>query len=68
MRAFVPFAYPDSMAEIITYLSQRGKICVDPGTIEELYEEFSDERGAQWLHADEETLADFSEWLENKEV
>lgn len=68
MKAFAPFAYPDEMAKILKYLSERGALCVNAAAIEEMYEEFSDTRCAQWLCTDDETLAEFAEWLENKEV
>ena len=58
------FAHPDDMEKIIDYLTKHGKILVSYKTIEDLYYTFSHIRySAGWLNVREETLEEFSDWL-----
>ena len=74
MRAFIPyeeyeFEFPEDMEKIIRYLNERGKLKIGEKLLEELYRQFSDSAYcAQWMAVNDETLAQFAEWLSEIEV
>ena len=62
------FRYPDEMEKILNYLNTVGKIFVSPKKIEELYEDFSEEKYcASWMGVNDELLEQFADWLEDYE-
>lgn len=57
------FSRPRDMEAIMVYLNDHGKLTVSADTVERLYYQYSDERCCGWRIVDEETLADFADWL-----
>lgn len=73
MRVYVKyessnFSYPEDMKKILTYLRDRGELCVPGIEVESLYSKFSAIRCAGWLIPDDETLAEFADWLNETEI
>ena len=74
MRAFEPFKnkfafeYPEDMAKIIKYLKATGKINVDSKLLEDLYYKYSDTVACSWRIVDDESLAQFAEFLSRVEL
>ncbi len=73
MRVYVKyessnFSYPEDMKKILTYLRDRGELCVPGIEVESLYSEFSAIRCAGWLIPADETLAEFADWLNETEI
>lgn len=67
-RFYTDFRYPEDMMKILKYLNERGQIFVSAKTIESLYEDFSERACAGWLCVNDDTLADFEEWLNDVEL
>lgn len=74
MRAYVlyepvKFSYPEDMAKIMDYLQHRGKLNVQPKTVENYYFDFSEEKySAGWIGVNLLTLEEFAEWLSEQEI
>ena len=88
MKPFIPYKneliyHSEDTFKIIKYLEERGKVTVQPHTIERLYEEFSDIKySAGWMGIDamierfddngdfEEVsiLEEFADWLAEVEI
>ena len=74
MRAFEPFNKkikfnnPEDMAKIIKYLEATGKVNIDYKLLEDLYYDYSDSVACGWRIVDEESLAQFAEFLSRVEV
>ena len=73
MRAYIPneeeFMYPEDMELLLSYLNKNGKLMIEPHTLEEMYEGFSEERYcAGWMNITEHILEEFAEWLSEIEV
>lgn len=57
-------AHPEDMQKIMKYLEENGEVLVSAGTIEDLYYAYSDSVCCSWRIVDEESLAEFAEWLD----
>lgn len=74
MKVYTPnkdytFHYPDEMDKILAYLKMHGEMHVKPDTIEELYEDFSNEvYCAGWMSIDDERLEEFADWLSRVDI
>lgn len=88
MKPFIPYKneliyHSEDTFKIIKYLEERGKVTVQPHTIERLYEEFSDIKySAGWMGIDAKVerynmddeleeisiLDEFIEWLEEIDI
>lgn len=65
----VKFSYPDDMKKILEYLQLRGKLNVQPKTVESYYFDFSEENYcASWIGVNLVTLEEFAEWLSKQEI
>lgn len=63
------FTYPDEMKRILDYLNEHGTLFVSGSTIEKLYYEFSEDKYcASWLCVDDNVLAEFADWLEERDI
>lgn len=63
------FRYPEDMEKILTYLREHGEVKVSDKTIEQFYEDFSDEEYcAGWMVVDDQMLEEFADWLNKKEI
>lgn len=58
------YEYPEDMTKILIYLREHGELHVSGKTVERLYRNFSDQSCAYWLSADDETIEQFSDWLD----
>lgn len=65
----VKFSHPDDMKKIMDYLQLRGKLNVQPKTVENYYFDFSEEKYcAGWIGVNLVTLEEFAEWLAEQEI
>lgn len=60
--------HPEDMFVIVACLEKMGKLNVGVNTLEDLYYEFSDKCACGWRSVNAESISDFAEWLEEREI
>lgn len=66
--AYKGLDHPEDMRRIMDYLNERGKVLVSVRAVEGAYYVYSEKRACGWRIVDDESLADFEEWLASLEA
>lgn len=60
--------HPEDMFVIVACLEKMGKLNVGVNTLENLYYDFSDECACGWRTVTAESISEFADWLEDKDI
>lgn len=60
--------HPEDMFVIVACLEKMGKLNVGVNTLENLYYDFSDECACGWRTVTAESISEFADWLEDRDI